>query len=56
MDITNFFNNEKRDLNNNSNTEEDTKSQREESPSESLNVSMLDIPKTPGAVFEESLK
>ena len=56
MDITKFFNNEKRDLNNNSNTEEDTKSQREESPSESLNVSMLDIPKTPGAVFEESLK
>ena len=43
-------------MNNNSNTEEDAKRQREESPSESPNVSMLDTPKTPGGVFEESLK
>ena len=43
-------------MNNNSNTEEDAKRQREESPSESPNVSMLDTPKTPGDVFEESLK
>ena len=56
MDITKFFNNKKRDLSNNSNTEEDAKRQREESPSESPNVSMLDTPKTPGDVFEESLK
>ena len=56
MDITKFFNSKKRDLSNNSNTEEDAKRQREESPSESPNVSMLDIPKTPGDVFEESLK
>ena len=54
MDITKFFNSKKRDLSNNSNTEEDAKRQREESPSESPNVSMLDTPKTP--VFEESLK
>ena len=56
MDITKFFNNQKRDLSNNSNTEEDDKRQREESSSESPNMSMLDIPKTPGDVFEESLK
>ena len=56
MDITNFFNSENRDLSNNSNTEEDTKRQREESPSESPNVSMLDTPKTPGDAFGESLK
>ena len=56
MDITKFFNSKKRDLSNNSNTEEDAKRQREESPSESPNVSMLDTPKTPGDVFEESLK
>ena len=43
-------------MNNNSNTEEDAKRQREESPSKSHNVSMLDTPKTPGDVFEESLK
>ena len=43
-------------MSNNSNTEEDAKRQREESPSESPNVSMLDTPKTPGDVFEESLK
>ena len=54
MNITRFFNSKKRDLSNNSNTEEDAKRQREESPSESPNVSMLDTPKTP--VFEESLK
>ena len=54
MDITKFFNSKKRDLSNNSNAEEDAKRQREESPSESPNVSMLDTPKTP--VFEESLK
>ena len=54
MDITKFCNRKKRDLSNNSNTEEDAKRQREESPSESPNVSMLDTPKTP--VFEESLK
>ena len=54
MNITRFFNSKKRDLSNNSNTEEDVKRQREESPSESPNVSMLDTPKTP--VFEESLK
>ena len=56
MDKTKFFNSRKRDLSNNSNTEEDAKRQREESPSESPNVSMLDTPKTPGDVFEESLK
>ena len=56
MDITKFCNRKKRDLSNNSNTEEDAKRQREESPSESPNVSMLDIPKRPGDVFEESLK
>ena len=43
-------------MNNNSNTGEDAKRQREESPSKSHNVSMLDTPKTPGDVFEESLK
>ena len=56
MDITKFFNSKKRDLSNNSNTEEYAKRQREESSSESPNVSMLDTPKTPGDVFEESLK
>ena len=56
MDITKFYNSKKRDLNNNSNTEEDAKRQREESPSESPNVSMLDTLKTPEDVFEESLK
>ena len=56
MNITKFFNSKKKDLSNNSNTEEDAKRQREESPSESPNVSMLDTPKTPGDVFEESLK
>ena len=56
MDITKFFNSKKRDLSNNSNAEEDAKRQREESPSESPNVSMLDTPKTSGDVFEESLK
>ena len=55
MDITNFFNSKKKDLSNNSNTEEDAKRQKEESPSESPNVSMLDTPKTPGDVSEESL-
>ena len=34
MDITKFFNSKKRDLSNNSNTE-DAKRQREENPSES---------------------
>ena len=56
MDISIFHNSKKRDLSNNSNSEEDNKSQREESPSESPNVSMLDTRKTPGNVFEESLK
>ena len=56
MDTTKIFNRKKRDLSNNLNTEEDAKRQREESPSESANVSMLDTPKTPGDVFEESLK
>ena len=42
MDTTKFFNSKKRDLSNNSNTEEDAKRQREESPSESPKVSMLD--------------
>ena len=55
MDITNFFNSKKKDLSNNSNTEEDAKRQKEESPSESPNVSMLDTPKTPVDVSEESL-
>ena len=55
MDITNFFNSKKKDLSNNSNTEEDAKRQKEESPSKSPNVSMLDTPKTPGDVSEESL-
>ena len=55
MDITNFFNSKKKDLSNNSNTEEDAKRQKEESPSESPNVSMLDTPKKPGDVSEESL-
>ena len=48
MDVKKFFNSKKRDLSNNSNTEEDAKGQIEESPSESPNVSMLDTPKTPG--------
>ena len=52
MDITKLFNSKKRDLSNNSNTEEDAKRQREESPSESPNVSILDTPKTPGDVFD----
>ena len=56
MDITKLFNFKKRDLSNNSNTEEDAKRKWEESPSEILNVSMLDTPKVPGNVFEESLK
>ena len=43
-------------MSNNSNTEEDAKRQREESPSESPNMSMLDTPKTPEDVFEENLK
>ena len=42
MDTTKFFNSKKRDLSNNSNTEEDAKRQGEESPSESPKVSMLD--------------
>ena len=56
MDITKFFNSKRRDLSNNSYTEEDAKRQRKESPSESHKVSMLDTLKTPGNVFEESLK
>ena len=56
MDISKFLNSKKRDSSNNSNSEEDTKRQREESPFESPNVSMLDTRKTPGNVFEESLK
>ena len=56
MDITKFFSSKKRDLSNNSNTKEDAKRQREENPSESPKVSVLDTPKTPGDVFEESLK
>ena len=48
MDVKKFFNSKKRDLSNNSNTEEDAKGQIEESPSGSPNVSMLDTPKTPG--------
>ena len=55
MDITKCFYRKKRDLTNNSNTEEYAKRQSEKSPSESPNVSMLDTPKTPGDVFEESL-
>ena len=51
MDITKFFKSKKRDLSNNPNTEEDAKRQREESPSESSNVSMLDTQKTPGDFF-----
>ena len=43
-------------MSNNSNTEEDAKIQRKESPSKSPNVSMFDTPKTPGDVFEESLQ
>ena len=56
MDTTKFFNSKKRDLSNNSNTEQDAKRQREESPSKSPNVLMLDTPKTPRDVFEESIK
>ena len=56
MDRSKFFNSKKRELSNNSNTEEDVKRQREESPFESPNVSMSDTPKTPGDVFEESVK
>ena len=40
MDIIKFFNRKKRDLSNNSNTEEDVKRQREESPSESERVNI----------------
>ena len=43
-------------MSNNSYTEEDAKRQREDSPSESPKVSMLDTTKTPGDVFEENLK
>ena len=56
MDITRFVNRKKGNLSNNSNTEEDAKRQREESAAESPNVSMLNTPKTPVDVFEESLK
>ena len=56
MDVKNFFNSKKRDLRNNLNTEEDAKSQREDSSSESPSVSMLDTLKTLGDVFEESLE
>ena len=56
MDLTKSFNSKRRDLSNMSNTEEDANRQREESPSKSPNVSILDTPKTPGDVFEESLK
>ena len=56
MDITKFFKSKKRDLSKNSNPKEDAKRQREESPSENPNVSVLDISKTPRNVFEESLK
>ena len=52
MSITKFLNSKKRDLSNNSNTEEDAKIQREES----ADVSLLDTAKTPGNAFEESLK
>ena len=55
MDITKFFNSKKRDVSNNSNTEEDAKRQRKENPSKSPNVSMLDTPKILGDIFEESL-
>ena len=55
MDIKKFFNSKRRDLSNNSYTEEDAKRQRKESPSESHNVSMLDTLKTPGDVFEENI-
>ena len=53
MVITKFFNSKKRDFSNNLNTEEEVKRQREESPSESPNVSMLDTSKTLGDVFEK---
>ena len=43
-------------MSNNSYTEEDAKRQRKDSPSESHKVSMLDTLKTPGNVFEESLR
>ena len=43
-------------MSNNSNAEEGAKRQREEYPSESLNVSILDTLKAPGDGFEESLK
>ena len=56
MDIIKFFNSKKRDLSNNSNAEEDAKRQRKKIPSKSRKVLMLDTPKTPGNVFEESLK
>ena len=55
MDITEPFNSKKRDSSNNLNTEEEAKRQREESPSESPNMWMLDTPKTPWDVSEESL-
>ena len=50
MDTTEPFSSNKRDLSKNSNTE-DTERQREESLSESSNMSMSDTPKTPGDVF-----
>ena len=54
MEITKLFNCKKRDLNNNSNTEEDAKRQREESLCESPNVSMLlDTSKTPGMFLKK---
>ena len=43
-------------MSNNSNPEEYAQRQRGESSSESSNMSMLDTPKTPGDVFEESLR
>ena len=53
MDITKFSNSKMKDLTNNSKTEEHAKRKREEIPSESPNVTMLDTPKTPGMFLKK---
>lgn len=52
MDITKFYNSKKKNFSSNSNTEENAERQGEESPDRSL----LETPKAPQDVFEESLK
>ena len=60
MDITKFYNSKKNNFSSNSNTEENAERQGEENAErqgeESPDGSLLETPKAPQDVFEESLK